>query len=271
MRWNHWIPAALIGVILGGCATAYTPPTAEAKNSLAPTGTLRAGILVTTALQVTKDSASGELKGVSVDLGKELARRVGVPFTPVGYTSITALIEGANKGQWDVAYFVLDPSRQKVVDFVAPYMEVEVGYLVAPGSAIKTLANVDQPGVRVAVAKQGGPDLYLSQNLKRAQVVRGDDVPAAVELLRSGKVDALAANKAILFDESELIPGSRVLDGRISVVEYGMVTPKGRGAGNAYARQFLEEAKSAGLIKSYIESAGLRGVVVAPSQTAMSR
>jgi ABC-type amino acid transport substrate-binding protein len=101
--------------------------------------------------------------------------------------------------------------------------------------------------------------------------VRGDDVPAAVELLKSGKVDALAANKAILFDEAPLIAGSQVLDGRFAVVQYGMVTPKGRGAGNAYVRQFIEEARSAGLIQSYIVSAGLRGVVVAPAQSTTGR
>jgi polar amino acid transport system substrate-binding protein len=266
MRWIHWILAALVGLILGGCATAFTPPSAEARTALAPTGTLRAGILLTTALQVTKDAASGELKGVSIDLGKELARRIGVPFTPVGYTSITDLIGGARSGQWDVAFFVIDPTRDKDVDYAAAHMEAEVGYLVRPGSSIKTLADIDEPGNRIAVANKGGPDLFLSRNLKRAELVRGDGVPAAVDMLKSGKADALAANKATLFVESELIPGSRVLDGRFSVVQYGMATAKGRSAGNAYVRKFLDEAKASGLIKSYIENAGLRGVVVAPPQ-----
>lgn len=264
MRRHHRLMAALAALILGGCATAFTPPSADQRNSLAPTGTLRAGILLTTSLQVTKDTASGELKGVSVDLGKELARRLGVPFTPVGYTSITALIEGARLGQWDVAYFVVDPSREKDVDYAAPHMEAEVGYLVRPGSNIKTLTDVDAPGIRVAVASKGGPDLFLSSHLKRAELVRGDGVPAAVEMLKSGKADALAANKATMYVEAELIPGSRVLDGRISVVQYGMATAMGRGPGNAYVRKFLEEAKATGFIKSLIERAGLRGVVAAP-------
>ena len=266
MRKNQCVPAALAALIIGGCATAYTPPTSEARDSLAPTGTLRAGILLTTALQVTKDAASGELKGVSIDIGKELARRLGVPFTPVGYSDITALIGGGKSAQWDIAFFVMDPTRAKDVDFAAPHMEAEVGYLVRPGSSIKTLADVDQPGIRVTVANRGGPDLFLTGNLKRAELVRGDGVPGAVGLLKSGKADAFAANKATLFVESELLPGSRVLDGRISVVQYGMVTPKGRSAGNAYVRKFLDETKAAGLIKSYIENAGLRGVVVAPAQ-----
>ena len=266
MRWNHWIAASLAVLITGGCATTFTPPGPEERNSLAPTGALRAGILLTTALQVTKDAASGEMRGVSIDLGKELARRLGVPFTPVGYTSITDLIAGAKSGQWDVAFFVVDPTREKDVDYAAPHMEAEVGYLVRPGSSIKTLFDVDQPGVRVAVANRGGPDLFLTSYLKRAELVRGEGVPAAVDMLKSGKADALGANKATLFIESELLPGSRVLDGRVSVVPYGMATAKGRSAGNAYVRRFLQEVKAAGLVKSYIENAGLRGVVVAPMQ-----
>jgi polar amino acid transport system substrate-binding protein len=266
MRWNHRLGVTIAALIIGGCATSFTAPNADEKNSLTPTGTLRAGILLTTALQVTKDAASGELKGVSIDLGRELARRLGVPFTPVGYTSISDLIAGAKSGEWDVAFFVVDATREKDVDYAAPHMEAEVGYLVRPGSQFKTLADVDQPGIRVAVANRGGPDLFLTSYLKRAQLVRGEGVPAAVELLKSGKADALAANKATLFIEAEQFPGSRVLDGRVSVVPYGMSTPKGRGAANAYVRKFLQEAKASGLVQSYIDRAGLRGVVVAPLQ-----
>ena len=265
-RVSAVLPAALIGLVLGGCATTFTPPSAEARNALTPTGTLRAAILVTTSLQVTKDAAAGELKGVSVDLGKELARRIGVSFTPVAYSSITALIEGERLAQWDVAFLAIDPTREKDVDFAAPYMEVEIGLLVLPGSGIKTLTDADGPGIRIAVTNKGGPDLFLSRNLRRAELVRGDDVPAVVEMLKSGKADAIAANKPTLFVESEQLRGSRVLDGRFSVVQYGMATAKGRSPGNAYVRKFLEEAKAAGLVKSSIENAGLRGVVVAPPQ-----
>jgi polar amino acid transport system substrate-binding protein len=256
--------AALAGLIPGGCATTFTPPTAEARNQLIPTGTLRAGILVTTSLQVTKDSASGELKGVSIDLAQELARRMGVPFTPVAYSSITALIEGGKSARWDVAFLAIDATRDKDVDYAAPYMEVELGFLVLPGSRLKSVNDADEPGIRIAVTNQGGPDLFLSRNLKRSQLVRGHDLPAAVEMLKSGKADAIAANKPTLFVESEQLRGSRVLDGRFSVAPYGMATAKGRSAGNAYVRKFIEEAKATGFVQSSIENAGLRGVVVAP-------
>jgi polar amino acid transport system substrate-binding protein len=124
--------------------------------------------------------------------------------------------------------------------------------------------DADEPGIRTAVTNQGGPDLFLSRNLKRSQLVRGHDLPAAVEMLKSGKADAIAANKPTLFVESEQLRGSRVLDGRFSVAPYGMATAKGRSAGNAYVRKFIEEAKATGFVQSSIENAGLRGVVVAP-------
>jgi polar amino acid transport system substrate-binding protein len=266
VRGNLWILVVLIGLISGGCATTPTPPTPEERNALTPTGKRRVGVLVTNPLQVTKDVASGELKGVAIDLGKALARRIGVPFTPVGYPGVAALIESARSGQWDVAFLAIDPSREKVVDFVGAFMELELGYLVLAGSKVNAFTDIDQPGIRVAVANKGGPDLFLSRNLKRAVLVRSPDVPAAIEVLKSGKADAVGANKPTLHIESERLRGSRVLDGRFSVVQYGMATAKGRDAGNAYVRRFLEDAKASGFVKSSIESAGLRGVVVAPLQ-----
>jgi polar amino acid transport system substrate-binding protein len=264
MRWNYWILAVLAGLLFGGCAATPMPPSPEARNALTPTGKLRVGILLTNPLQVTKDAATGELKGVAIDLGKELARRIGVPFAPVGYPSVAALVESARSDEWDVAFLAIDPTRAKVMDFAAPFMEVEVGYLVTAGSSVNALIDVDQPGIRVAVAIKGGPDLFLSRNLKHAALVRTPDIPAAVEMLKSGKADAVASNKPALFNMSERLPGSRVLDGRFTTVEYGIATAKGRDAGNAYVRRFIENAKATGLVKSSIESAGIRGVVVAP-------
>lgn len=257
--------AALVGLNLWGCATSVAPPSAEVRNALAPTGTLRVGILPANALQVTKD-ASGELKGVSIDIGKALAHRLGVPFTPVSYSSPPALIAGQKSTQWDVAFLAFDPARAKDVAFVAPYMEVEFGYLVLQKSRIKALSDVDAPGIRIATGAKGGPDLFLSHNLKQAELIRVSNVATAIEMLKSGKADAVAANKPTLFVESDRLPGSRVLDGRFLVAPYSMVIAKDRGVGEGYVRKFIEEAKASGLIKSSIEKAGLRGVVVAPPQ-----
>jgi polar amino acid transport system substrate-binding protein len=266
MHLRYWMAGALLGLVIDGCATVAVPPSPEARNALTPTGKLRVGILLTNPIQVTKDAASGELRGVAIDLGKELARRIGAPFVPVGYPSVAALVESASVGEWDVAFLAMDPTRAKVMDFAAPFMEVEVGYMVLAGSSINTLIDVDQPGVRIAVASKGGPDLFLSSNLKHALLVRSPEIPAAVEMVKSGKADVVASNKPALFSLSERLPGFRILNGRFTTVDYGIATAKGRDAGNAYVRSFIEEAKAAGLVKSSIEKAGLRGVVVASLQ-----
>jgi polar amino acid transport system substrate-binding protein len=152
------------------------------------------------------------------------------------------------------------------MDFTAPHMEAERGYLVPSGSSISTLTDVDRPGIRVAVLEKSGTDIFLSRTLKNAVVVRGSGVAGASEMLKSGRADAFAFNKATLFEMSDQLPGFRVLDGRLTTDPVAMAIPKGRDLGMAYARKFVEDAKPEGLVKAAIERAGIRGAVVAPLQ-----
>jgi len=265
MRITYWLMTAVLGILLTGCAGMQTAPTQEQKQALAPTGKLRVAFL-SAVIYGMKDSATGELKGMAVDLGKDLARRVGVPFDPVVYTGNPALIAGAKSGEWDVALTGIVPERAAVMDFSAPYMELEQGYLVRAGVAIATASDVDKAGVRIGVAEKSGADLYLSRTLKNATLVR---VKNFVELYALGSAKAadvhvIATGKPGLFATAAKAPGSRVLDGRIFVEPIGMGVPKGRAAAAVYVGKFVEEAKAEGLVKSAIERAGLRGVVVAP-------
>jgi polar amino acid transport system substrate-binding protein len=231
---------------------------------LAPTGKLRVGLQLGNPLNVIKDSASGEMKGVAFDLGKELARRMGVPFEPVLYPSVGAVLDGGKSGAWDVAFVGFSPARAKEWDFTALHLEVEFGYLVPAGSAISTMADVDRLGNRVAVQQKSGPDAFFSRTLKNVAMIRESSNPGALEAVKSGKADVMGSLKPILFEMSNQLPGSRVLDGRPGIDPHAMAMPKGRGPGAAYARQFIEDAKSEGLVKAAIERAGLRGVIVAP-------
>ncbi len=171
MRTTHWLMIAIIGLLLMGCAGIATAPTPEAQQALAPTGKLRVAF-ISVLLYTTKDPATGELKGPAVDLGKELARRVGVPFDPVAYPNPSALIGGAKSGEWDVALMGINAERAAVMDFSAPYMENEQGYLVRAGLSIATASDVDKAGIRIAVLEKSGGDLYLSSTLKNAVLVR---------------------------------------------------------------------------------------------------
>ena len=263
MRTTHRLLIAIIGLLFMGAGIA-TVPTPEARQALAPTGKLRVAFL-SGPLYATKDPATGELKGVAVDLGKDLARRVGVPFDPVVYPNPTALIDGAKSGAWDVALVGINDERAAMMDFSAPYMEVEQGYLVRAGVSIATASDVDKAGIRIGVLEKSGADLYLSRTLKNAMLVRVKSLPENLALLDTGKADVIAATKTAIFTEAASRPGSRVLDGRILVEPIGMGVPKGRNAAAAvYVGKFVEEAKAAGLVKSAIERAELRGVVAAP-------
>ena len=264
MHTTHWI--ALLGLLFMGCAGFISAPTEEARQALAPTGKLRVGLQLGSPHNVIRDSASGEMKGVGFDLGRELARRMGVPFEPITYPSVGALLDAGKAGAWDVAFVGFSPARAKEWDFTALHMEVEFGYLIPADSSISTMADVDRSGIRVAVQEKSQPDIFVSRTLKNAEVVRAPSLAGTVEMLKSRRADAIFSIKPSLFEASKQLPGSRVLEGRPGIDPHAMVLPKGRELGLAYARQFIEEAKSRGLVTTAIERVGMRGAVVAPAQ-----
>ena len=259
----HWPIIAALALLLTGCAGISTAPTPEARQALAPTGKLRVGLQLGSPHNVIRDSA-GEMKGVAYDLGKELAGRIGVPFEPVLYPSVGALLDGGKSGAWDVAFVGFSPTRAKEWDFTALHLQMEFGYLVPGGSSISTMADVDRPGIRVAVQEKSQPDVFISRTLKNAVVVRASSLAGTLETLKSGSADAIFSIKPSLFEVSSQLPGSRVLDGRAGVDPHALVMPKGRDAGLAYARQFIKDAKADGRVKAAIERVGMHGAVVAP-------
>ena len=266
MRSVRLVARALFAVLIAPCTSMQSEPAPEVRQSLAPSGKLRVALSLGSPAQAVKDSVSGEMKGVGHDLGKELAARLGVPFEPVLYRSIGALLDGAKAGAWDVAFIGAVPERGEFLDFTGNHMEIEFGYLVPAGSGLSAIGDVDRQGVRIAVTKKGSADVFFSRALKNATVVRAVGITRSLELVKSGKAHVFAANKSNLYEVSGQLPGSRVLDGRPGSEVLAMAMPKGRGPGIAYARKFIEDAKANGLVKVAIDRAGLRGAVVAAHQ-----
>ncbi len=206
-----------------------------------------------------RDAATGETKGVTYELGRELARRLGVPFEPVVYASVAEVFAALKSGEVDFAFTNATAVRAKDVDFTPPLMAVELGYLVLPGSPVSTLADVDRPGIRVGVSQGGTSHGTLTRELKNATVVPAPTIKNAIEMLSTRKVDAFATNKAVLFEMADTLPGSRLLDGRWGLEQLAFAIPKGRELGMAYVRKFAEDAKSEGLVDRAVQRAGLRG------------
>ena len=240
------------------------PPAVRAD--LVPTGTLRAGINYGNFILAAKDAASGESSGVAIDLIRELGRRLGVPTEVVAYDSVAVMVDAARTGAWDVAFLGSDPARETVIGFTPAYLEIEATYLVPAASPLRTAAEVDRAGIRVAAPAKANYELFLSRNLKHAELVSapGPGSDAAFELLATGRVDALAGLTQGLLGLAPKLPGSRLLEGRFMAVQQSIGVPKGRDAGLAYLRGVVEDAKASGLVARAIEKTGARGVTVAP-------
>lgn len=258
---NLWLFSAVL--LLASCASTLTAPL-EARKEFAPMGRLRAAINYGNPVLATKDSTTGELRGVSVELSRELGRRLHVPVELIGYETIAKLVAGLKAGEWDVAFLAIDPERSGDVAFSAPYMEVENTYLVTEGSHIRAAPQVDQPGIRVAVQAKNAADLFLSRELKHAVLVRAPNETAAFDLLKSGAAEAFASNRQRLLSIAEQMAGYRVVEGRFSAIQHAAGVPKPRDAAATYLRGFIEDVKAAGLVKRAIDASGIRGVVVAP-------
>ena len=247
---------------LGGCATTAAPP--EAVKALAPTGKLRAAINYGNPVLAQPDAATGQPRGVSVDLARELGARLGVPVDLVTFDAAGKVFDALRGGAWDVAFIAIDPARSAQIDFTAPYVVIEGTYLVPVSSPLRSIADVDREGVRIAVGNKSAYDLYLSRTLKRAQLIRTPTSPGAVELFVKEKLEAAAGVKQPLVEFAKTNPNVRVIDGRFMAIEQAMGTPRGRDAGAKYLREFVEEMKASGFVAAGLQRSGQGDATVAP-------
>src|SRR5262249_18190737 len=192
-------------------------------SAVAPTGQLRVALNVGNPVLAVKDTTTGEVRGVTVDLGRALAVRLGVPVALIEYPNVARIVDGARSGAWDIAFLAIDPARAGDMDFTPTYMGVEDRSLVPTGSPIHATADADRPGIRIAVPSRSAPDVFLSSRLKQASLVRGDTEAAAFELLRTGQADAFAANRNSFATFTAGLAGYRALD------DYSLTVPMATG------------------------------------------
>jgi polar amino acid transport system substrate-binding protein len=238
--------------------------TSAVRADLAATGKLRAAINYGNIILATKDQATGQSRGVAIDLAQEAAGRLGVPVEIVAYDSVAVMGDAAPSGVWDVAFLGSDPKREALMSFTAAYLEIEATYLVRADSPLRTAAEVDRAGLKVAAPSRANYELFLSRTLRHARLVSTAGADAAFDLLVKREVDALAGLTQALHDRLPHLPGARILEGRFMGVQQSIAVPRGRDAGLAFLRRVVEDAKASGLVARAIERTGARGVSVAP-------
>jgi polar amino acid transport system substrate-binding protein len=234
-------------------------------SELAPTGRLRAAINFGNSVLAQPDPAGGPPRGVSGDLARELARRLGVGIDYVTFDAAGKVFEALKQGLWDIAFLAVDPVRAAGIAFTAPYVVIEGVYLVPKDSKLQTVDDVDRDGVRIAVAKGSAYDLYLSRAVRHATLVRQPSGPEAMEMFVRDRLEAAAGVRQPVNAFAQTHPDTRVIPQRFMAIEQAMGTVKGRDAGVAYLRTFIEETKASGFVARALAASGQADAAVAPA------
>ena len=241
--------------------------TPEIVKSFAPTGKLRAAINQGNSVLVQKQADGSEPKGVTIMLAKELGKRLGVPVALVLFNAAGEVFGALKEGRWDIAFLAIEPVRAAEIDFTAPYVLIEGAYMVPKGSALKTPADVDQKGIRIAVGKGSAYDLYLTRTIKNAEIVRASTGGgrASIDLFLKEKFEAAAGVRQPLDEYAKTDPNVRVMEQRFMAIEQAMGTPKGRDAAAKYLKGFVEEMKASGFVADALKQTNQPDAKVAPA------
>jgi polar amino acid transport system substrate-binding protein len=237
----------------------------QVLRDLAPSGRIRAAINFGNPILAQKHPITARAQGVSVDLAHELGRRLGVEVELVTFDAAGKVFEAMKSASWEIAFLAIDPVRSQAISFTAPYVIIEGTYLVRETSPLYSIADFDSSGVRIAVGRGAAYDLFLTRFLTLAEIVRADTSIGALELFVREKLDAAAGVRQQLASFAQAHPGLRVIEGRFTMIEQAMATPRGRVAGAKYLAGFIEEVKATGFIASALARSGQHDATIAPA------
>jgi polar amino acid transport system substrate-binding protein len=235
-------------------------------DAFTPTGRLRASINLGNPILANADSSTGKPFGVSVDLAREFGKRLGVEVELIVFDTAGKSVEAVADERADIGFFAIDPVRGTSIAFTAPYVLIEGFYLVRDASPIRANADVDEAANRVVVGKGSAYDLFLTRELKAAQIVRALSSPAVVQTFMDQQLEVAAGVKQQLEADAAKTSGLRLLDERFMVIQQAMGTPKSRGEDAAkFLAAFVEEMKTSGFVADALKRHGIAGASVAPA------
>jgi polar amino acid transport system substrate-binding protein len=228
---------------------------------IAPGGVLRAALIASNPVLVARGIEGGPPGGVTVELAEALARYLGVPLRLLPYDNPASYNGSIGRDEWDVGLAARDPSREAVLAFSRPFMEVDGGYVARPSTGLRRADEVDRTGLRIAVAQGSAPDAVLTRSIRQATLVRIPGGEAAARAaLAENRADVYADNLHICHRIADALAGAGVLGGRFSTVRMAVAVPKENAAALSTLDRFVEAALRDGLVAGAIARAGLRGV-----------
>ena len=233
---------------------------AQARQALAPTGTLRVGVYPGSPTSLVIHPQTGERAGVALALGQLMGQQLGVPVQVVELARVAEIIAAIQRGEVDMTFTNASPARARDIDFSRTLVQLELGLLLPQGANITQLAQVDRAGVRVGVSQGSSSQGVLTSQLQQAQVVPVASLALAQQMLQNKQLDAFATNKGILFEMRDKLPGFSVSDDRWGLENLAIAVPKGRTAGQAFLTAFADQVTRSGRLALMAQRAGLRGL-----------
>lgn len=258
--------AVTAGLVQAAASHAARQPTAALRAEAAPSGRLRAAINVGNVVLAKRGGPQGA-SGVSVDIANEIGRRLRLPVDLLIYDTAGAVVERREADRWDVAFMGIDPARGAEIVFTAPYVEIEGTYLVRQGSPYLRAADLDRPGVRIAVGRGTAYDLFLTRTIRQATLVRFDTSLEAIAHFRQDGLEAAAGIREALVEAQKQVPGTQVLADSFNRIEQAVAIPKMRSAAARWSASVVEELKANGFVRAALDRHGQNGAQVArPAQ-----
>ena len=246
-------------------ALAITPSFASADD-LAPGGTLRAVYLATNPAQAVKDPVTGEIRGASADLARELGKRHSMPVQLIPSANPATVIEAVTKGEADIGFVAFAPERVGTVEFSQVYMLVQQSFVVPDNSRIKSVKDIDAAGLRISGGAGDSITLYMKRKLKQATLIETDNTPAdARKRFAANEIDAFGANRQRLTTMLKDMPGYRILPDSLFGVTQTIIVPKGKSEVLATVNRFIDDARASGFLQTAIDKSGIIGLSAAPA------
>jgi len=258
--------AAMIMLEMSAAVHAQPGPTPEVTQQLAPSGKLRVGVLMVSYF-ATEDAAAGRLTGIVPDLGAELARRLNVPAELIPIANPAKMLEAFRRGELDVTFIGITADRAELIEFGPVVLDLQTTYLVPASSRVQSIAEIDQPGLRILVPQRSAQEAHLKKTISKAVMisVAVETPKLAVDQLKMGQADAFSHVVPMLVSAQADLPDSRILPGSYYNVPIAVGVAKNRAPSAAeYCHQFVDAVKRSGFVQQAIERAGVKGVVVGP-------
>ena len=246
------------------CVLAWWSP--ASADDIAPGGTLRAVYLGSNPAQAVQDRATGQIRGASADLARELAKRIALPLDLKPAANPQAVIDAISSGAADIGFVAYEPSRAGTVEFSQTYMLVRQSFLVLEASPIRVVADIDRAGQKIAGTRNDSITLYMKRKLKQATLVEIENNPAEIKRMLTAKdIDAFGANRQRLTTLMAELPGSRLLPDSLFGVPQTIIVPKGKPEVLAAVNRFIDDVRASGLLQAAIASSSVVGLEPAPA------